>query len=381
MEHLEGASAAERALIDRASAQKIPINGSIELLPLCNMNCDMCYVRLSREEMERQGRLRTAEEWLAVARQMRDAGTLFLLLTGGEPLIYPEFKPLYLALRELGFLITINTNGTLIDEDWAAFFGQHKPRRINVTLYGADEQAYASLCHYPDGFARVTRGVSLLREQGVEVKLAISLTPQNAGDLDRLFAIGAQVGTPVYVDTYMVPAERERSLPFNQQARLSPEEAARKRVRSFLLTGGSQKLLEFSARHLAMIRQMPKPQLPNRMTCLAGSCSFTINWQGQMRPCVVMSSPAADVFEMGFDAAWQHIRKEADDIILSETCAACPLRALCCTCAASALLETGRYDGVPEYMCRYTKETYRLLTAFCMREMKRRRDTGKDEGE
>ena len=62
MEHLEGATAAERALIDRASAQKLPINGSIELLPLCNMSCDMCYVRLSREEMERQGRLRTAEE-------------------------------------------------------------------------------------------------------------------------------------------------------------------------------------------------------------------------------------------------------------------------------------------------------------------------------
>lgn len=103
------------------------------------------------------------------------------------------------------------------------------------------------------------------------------------------------------------------------------------------------------------------------MHCLAGSCSFTINWQGQMRPCVVMTSPAADVFALGFDAAWKQIRAEADGIVLSETCAACPLRALCCTCAASALLETGRYDGVPEYMCRYTKETYRLLAAFCAR--------------
>ena len=130
MEHLEGATTAERALIERASEQRLPINGSIELLPLCNMNCGMCYVRLSREEMERQGRLRTAEEWLSVARQLKDAGTLFLLLTGGEPLIYPAFKQLYTALRALGFLITINTNGTLIDEDWAAFFGQHKPRRL-----------------------------------------------------------------------------------------------------------------------------------------------------------------------------------------------------------------------------------------------------------
>lgn len=367
MEHPVPETTLEKLLLRQAAAGHRPVNGSLELLPLCNMNCDMCYVRLSREEMERQGCLRTAEEWLTVARHMKDAGTLFLLLTGGEPLIYPEFKPLYMALRAMGFLITINTNGTLIDEDWAAFFGQHKPRRVNITLYGADEQAYASLCHYPGGFARVTRGVRLLRAQGVEVKLSVSLTPQNREELDRLFAVGAELGVPVHVDTYMMPAERERSLPFDQQARLSPEEAARGRVRAFLLAMGPQSFLDFAARHLMLTRQMPPPELPNRMHCLAGSCSFTINWQGQMRPCVVMNSPAADVFALGFDAAWQRIRAEADAIVLSEACAACPLRALCRTCAASALLETGRYDGVPEYMCRYTKETYRLLAAFCAR--------------
>ena len=291
MEHFDDASAAERTLINRASGQRIPINASIELLPLCNMNCDMCYVRLSRAEMEKQGRLRTAEEWLSVARQMRDSGTLFLLLTGGEPLIYPDFRRLYLALRDMGFLITINTNGTLINEDWAAFFGAHKPRRINITLYGADEQAYETLCHYPGGFARVTNGVRLLREQGVEVKLAGSMTPQNAKDLDRLFAVGRELGVPVHIDTYMMPAERERSLPFDQQARLSPEEAARARVRSFFLMGGREAMLQFASKHLWLTEHLPAPELPNRMTCLAGSCSYTINWQGQMRPCVVMTIP------------------------------------------------------------------------------------------
>ena len=378
MEHFDDASAAERALIDRASEQKTPINASIELLPLCNMNCDMCYVRLSRAEMEKQGRLRTAEEWLSVARQMRDSGTLFLLLTGGESLIYPDFRRLYLALRDRGFLITINTNGTLINEDWAAFFGAHKPRRINITLYGADEQAYETLCHYPGGFARVTNGVRLLREQGVEVKLAGSMTPQNAKDLDRLFAVGHELGVPVHIDTYMMPAERERSLPFDMQSRLSPEEAARARVRAFFLMGGREAMLQFASKHLWLTEHLPAPELPNRMTCLAGSCSCTINWQGQMRPCVVMTSPAADVFELGFDAAWKQIRREADAIILSEQCAACKMCPLCRTCAASALLETGSYDGVPEYMCRYTRETYRQLAGFCMHEMQRRKRDGEE---
>ena len=67
--------------------------------------------------VEEQGGLRTAEEWLDLARQMKDAGVLFLLLTGGEVFLYPRFKELYIELHKMGFVITINTNGTMIDEN------------------------------------------------------------------------------------------------------------------------------------------------------------------------------------------------------------------------------------------------------------------------
>ena len=89
MEPLEGASSLEQLMMQQAVQKRSPINGSLELLPLCNMNCDMCYVRLSREEMETKGHIRSADEWLDIARQMQKAGVLFLLLTGGEPILYP----------------------------------------------------------------------------------------------------------------------------------------------------------------------------------------------------------------------------------------------------------------------------------------------------
>lgn len=111
----------EKYLIEKAVLKHIPLNASLELLPLCNMNCDMCYVRLSKEEMENLGRLRTADEWLTLAKQMQEAGTLFILLTGGEPLLYPEFKKVYMGLRKMGMILTVNTNGTLINEKWADF--------------------------------------------------------------------------------------------------------------------------------------------------------------------------------------------------------------------------------------------------------------------
>ena len=98
MNYMDDASTFERSFLQKARQQHIPITGALELLPLCNMNCDMCYVRLSRSEMEYQGQLRTVDEWILLAQQMQKAGTLFLLLTGGEPLLFPDFKTLYLEL-------------------------------------------------------------------------------------------------------------------------------------------------------------------------------------------------------------------------------------------------------------------------------------------
>ena len=200
MEAMEAMNGVERALIERAREQKAPVNGSIELLPLCNMNCDMCYVRMSREEMEKRGRLRTLAEWTDLGRQMAEAGVLFLLLTGGEPLLYPDFKELYLALKRMGMILTINTNGTLIDEEWADFFGRHKPRRVNITLYGADERAYAELCHYPGGFEKTVNAIRLLRSRGVDVKIGGSVTRSNLADLERILAIGRELDVPVRID-------------------------------------------------------------------------------------------------------------------------------------------------------------------------------------
>ena len=204
----------ERQLFAKAAKNHIPLYGVLELLPLCNLNCDMCYVRLSRQEMQEQGRLRSADEWISLAQQMKDAGTLFILLTGGEPLLFPELKKIYNALKDMGMIITINTNGTLIDEEWVDFFAQNKPRRINVTLYGASNKTYENLCHMKGGFDRVVRGIRLLKKHDVDIKINGSLVKKNYDDRMDIISIGEKYDIPVRIDTYMYPSVRERTTPF-----------------------------------------------------------------------------------------------------------------------------------------------------------------------
>ena len=57
-----------------ASARGIPVGGTFELTPLCNMNCRMCYIRMSKEEMDKCGRMKTAAEWLSLAEKAKEKG-------------------------------------------------------------------------------------------------------------------------------------------------------------------------------------------------------------------------------------------------------------------------------------------------------------------
>lgn len=355
----------ERQLFDYAAAHKQAIYGNLELSPLCNMNCDMCFVRLTRAEMERQGRLRTVEEWKSLVDQMIKAGVLFIQLTGGEPLLVPGFKELYMYLRKQGMVVTVNTNGTLIDEEWADFFAQMPPRRINITLYGADDGAYEELCHYKGGFDKVVQAVKLLRARNVDVKLNGSLVKRNGGEWERLIEIAHELDVPIKIDTYMFPGTRERQKPYNLQSRLTPEEAATAAVGIMKANMEERDFENYTMALLSTVDHAEESE-PKRqpMGCLAGKCGFIVNWQGELRPCIMMLKPSVPVFEVGFQKGWETIVEESAKILMASKCGGCKLRSACAVCAASTLLETGSFDEAPDYQCRFTKQEMKCLEAY-----------------
>lgn len=369
MNILEDVNSSEAMLFRKAEAELIPIYGIIEVSPLCNMNCDMCFVRLSHEEMESQGRLRTAEEWLQIAEQMKKAGVLFLLLTGGEPLLYPGFKELYLGLRKLGMILTINTNGAVLDEEWADFFAKYKPRRINITLYGADDHAYQQLCHYPGGFEKTMNAIRMLKERDVDVKLNYSLTRVNAKDLEKFIQITKELNVPSGINPYMIPAVRERKKSFDWSSRLDPAKAAycshwihsqSKSDHSDFVNECKEKL-EIIEKTKQYYKDHQEEIVPQRSSCLAGRCSFMLNWQVKMRPCVILTFPEVDVFENGFDHAWQTMVKGMEELKMNVKCTSCPKRSICDNCPAAAYYETGSVNGVSEYLCDFAEEKEKLL--------------------
>ncbi|MBQ8027154.1 MAG: radical SAM protein, partial [Clostridia bacterium] len=176
------------ALNSWAKANSVPLTANFELTPFCNFSCVMCYVHLTKEEAERQGRMLSADEWLSIAAQVKEMGTLNITLTGGEPLTHPDFWYIYSELNKMGFLISILSNGSLIDESAMEKFRRYgMPYSMKLTVYGASDETYLRTCNSPDGFTRVSKAIDLIKAAGVPLKLTSTIVRENASDLQEIY--------------------------------------------------------------------------------------------------------------------------------------------------------------------------------------------------
>lgn len=374
----------EDYMYSKSSRLKIPLSGTFELSPVCNFACRMCYVRKTSREVERsQRRIRTLDDWLRIAEEAREAGLLYILLTGGEPLLWPDFWTLYERLAQMGFLVSVNTNGSLIDETAVEHFRKWPPKRINITLYGAGEETYGSLCCAKGAFHRVRRAIELLKKAGILVKLNCSLTPWNAQDLEPMIRYAEEEKLILQLATYMFPPVRRDASRVGENDRFTPEEAAYYRLEGVRLQYGEEKYRQF----LEDIRKgyLPPPgleescidPLDGKIRCRAGSASFWITWDGYLLPCGMMTEPAVDLEEGSFRDCWEKLVQDSEAVITSGICSRCGNWQLCHACAAMAFTETGKACGIPEYLCR-TVEAMKRIAAE--EEKKERKDVHADSG-
>lgn len=344
-------------LFVKAAHNHIPIMSAMELLPVCNLNCKMCYVRKSMEEVNRAGGLKDGAWWLDIARQMRDAGMLYPLLTGGEPFLHPDFRMILAGMLEMGLQVSINSNATMIDEETARWLSTHRPVRINITLYGASPESYQKLCGNADAFCRVQKALDYLKQYEIPVKFNTSVTPDNVHELEQILDIANSYGSPIQIASYMFPPTRRDPSMVGTNHRMTPEEAGLARVRADFHQETPERFvaqaerfarfvpldqIDFSAEHY--------PQMP--MTCRAGNSSAWISWTGELTNCGMYGSVVCDLKGRSFAEAWKELYETTAQIRYRPACTMCPNMQLCHICIAMTYNECGGMEGRPEYMCK-----------------------------
>ena len=299
-------------MLAQAREQFIPHKGTFELTPFCSMKCKMCYMRLDPDQAKKQGRLLTAEEWIRLGRMAFDAGTVDLLLTGGEPLLRPDFAEIYTALSDMGFLLRLFTNATMFTEETFNLLRERPPQSVEITLYGASAETYEKVGGWGGGYERAISAVDTLREFLPSLKLKGTLIRESADDYDAMKKFAAERALPMDFCTMPLPATRgacsqalkcrmgvSELIPFCREKKILPENEG---------------------------CEVVDPSLRKGVFCGAGITTYTVQWNGDMVACNMDDDPARPIgrpLEEGFDAAWKKLRHFADDKPLPEPCKTC----------------------------------------------------------
>lgn len=344
-------------LFEKAKMNSIPLSGTFEITGRCNFNCKMCYIHDSNNAELKKKEL-TTEQWMRIADKAQQAGTLMLLITGGEPLLRDDFAEIYTYCKKLGFEISINTNASLVDDGFIKLFKTYEPARINVTLYGANEMTYRNITCRDGYYETVTENIKRMKAAGLPVKLNLTASNYNSEDIPSIFKFAEDNKIHVQSACYLFPSAR--------LGRDTDRPAACDAAKNELLCEKLSTSPEGFAQKVEFVKNIVEKEsninsVGEKIKCRAGTAAYWITYEGNMLPCGMMEKPLVSVIDYGFEKAWQMVNEETLKILLPSKCTDCAYADVCFPCAASCYAETGRFDGVPEYICEKTKEYVRLI--------------------
>jgi len=330
----------------KAVRNRVPVSGMLELTRRCNLRCVHCY-----QQGERNVHLPT-ETALRLVREAADCGTLFLTLTGGEPLLHPDFPHIYRACREAGLVVGVFTNGTLIAQKHIELFQRWPPRLVELSIYGAGAETHDRITGVPGSFAQTLAAVRRLREAGVSVGLKTVILQVNLGEVRGMQRLASELGVPFRVDPLLFGNHAgggQRALAL----RAAPEAAVRCELDDH---SRAAQWRDYARRWSAWSDDR------RLFRCGAAITGFFIGADAVLAPCALALNHSVPLNGVHFREAWERLREvPAMEAPADYPCARCELRAWCSSCPALAWMEKGNELVPVEYACEIARWRARLL--------------------
>jgi radical SAM protein with 4Fe4S-binding SPASM domain len=328
--------------VDKRSA----LAGSIEVTRRCPLVCSHCYNNLPMADREARLQELSLEEHHALIDQLFEAGTLWLLYSGGEIFARKDFLDIYTYAHERGMLVTLFTNGILITEAIADHLSRFRPFAIEITLYGRTRETYERVTQVPGSFDRCMNGIKLLMDRRLPLALKTVGLTVNKHEVWAMKQLSEELGLPFKFDSMINPRIDCSASPL--AVRLAAEEiveldlADPKRVEGWR---------QFAAHFSRPIRSGTDGD--EMYHCGGGLNSFAIDPYGNIGICVLSTKETFSIREGRFREGW--------DVFLAKTrhkkrtrptkCDDCAIKAMCGMCPAQGELEHGDAEKPVEFLC------------------------------
>lgn len=162
----------------------------------CNLNCSHCWIDPDFLVEGARSSLHLSLDLVAKALfQGKPLGLRSVKLTGGEPLLNPRIGEIIRHISDNGMSITIETNGTLVTEGFAALLAATKGFSfISVSLDGADAKTHDALRRVEGAFEKAVQGVRNLVGAGIRPQLICTLHRNNVSQIREVVRLAETLG-------------------------------------------------------------------------------------------------------------------------------------------------------------------------------------------
>ncbi len=326
------------ALSRKAMKTGIPLSGVISFTARCNFRCVHCYIANAVGSFPYEIDTPTYKR---IIDEIADVGTLFLTITGGEPMIRSDFTELYSYIKQRGFMISLFSNGTLITEEIIALLKDLPPRHVDITVYGASEETYYAVTGIRGMYQRCIEGIESLLRNEIKVRLKTVLMKPNIDDFSKIKKMAEEYGVPYRIDQMIFGRFNGDKAPL--ALRITPEVG----VKCEMQMDGLQE----------SIKRMLDETLPisdKLYNCGAGRSTFYVTEIGKLRPCLMITDIEADLNKYSFRDAWKSVNEKIVSLPAEENdeCNWCDMRAICGYCPPMGKLSSLDGDIKKEYFCK-----------------------------
>jgi radical SAM protein with 4Fe4S-binding SPASM domain len=325
--------------------KRVPVEASLEITRRCPLECQHCYNNLPMGDLAARNRELSKQEYEQLLTELADMGVIWLLFTGGEIFARKDFLEIYTFAKQKGFIITLFTNGILINEKIADYLSEYPPFAIEITLYGRTKETYEALTQVPGSFDRCMRGIHLLLDRGLPLKLKTVGTRINAHEVVAMREFAElELGVDFKFDSLLNPRIDCSQAPL--EVRLSPEEVVALDLHWPKMASEYRQLLEQSTL---------RPAEPSKTVyvCGGGVKSFAIDPYGHMSICVISHRETYDIREGSVREGWDQflLKVRQQERTQPSKCDSCRIRSVCSTCPATGELESGDPQSPVEFLC------------------------------
>lgn len=287
----------QTTILPKIRRQRLLHEVSLELTYRCNLDCFFCY-----NDRDKRGKPLSLEQYQILLNDLAQMQTMYLMLTGGEPMIHPHFFDIGRIARDLGFVVRVRTNGHNLGKLKAERVRDEvDPYIVEVSLHGATAQVHDRQTRVSGSFDSLIKNINTARQVGLRISVVSTPTAWNEHQIDAMFALCDELAVPLRFQGPVAPRDNGDTTPLVIQ----PKEESWKIVEAQLKARREQQEPANIAKPIRkQIHVLDQVDREPAATCSVGVAGVDIDPYGNVLACMHLQESAGNLHEQSIKKIW-----------------------------------------------------------------------------